>query len=521
MIRIRTKTTSSSILVFSLLVVLPWTISAQLSQSAIRTTPVHGLDLNHPLNQLIQGAFVQDRELQRLILNQEVTGLTNQQQDLPSHTPWSIGTGSNGVRLSPWSATIGPEGSQVTKTGVQLTGRPFGSVSLNNDGTTTLQVETPFTIGLSETNRDSITEVSPVISLTRVIEDLGNRQTADPTSLRRIQTQLQQNQSINQRVSAITGTIITGARSIFEEEQNRIQALQDLADAQLARENILVVQRRSPTSLQALQNEDQIALAEFDAANARANQEITLETLRRITGNTTITLDMVLAMELPTPRSLMSFNMPTQDEFTSVELSRIGLDLARETQAQSFEPNAISLTLNASGSATFRAQDQDTLTSSVTGRATFTDQNHWSLGVELGFVTNPRNSGPSFAVIGSYTPGPSRWSSERNQIQRDITSLQLQQAQQALENTLEDTQNSLRDFQTQLRQLELTVSSWERRIGISRASLAQAEAGFQAGITTRTELEKARLNLRSLEIQGRIITLNLMNFQESLNRVKR
>ena len=463
------------------------------------------------LDQILQEALIADRQLQGLALDAEVSTLQSRQADLPSHTPLSIGLG-NGLSARPASS------------GYSIAGSPGATFRFGEDGETTLDLSAPFSLSTEETGTSS---VSPELGLSHEFSDLLKTQNADPDQIEEDRAEFSRAQRIRQRQADLVVDLLTAIRTLFSEEQNRISKQQDLADARSERENLVVVQRRNAQSLQVLQVDDSIASAEFDIQTIQRNQEITLATVRRLTGMATLELADLLNIELPEPEHIsLDFSLSV-DDFSTVQLARMDLLVEQTKTRKASEPNPISLTLGLGGNLGLRSTEGSEPTGSAYGRGQLSEGENWSAGLELGYSsstvqgsnqTSSTVSGPYLSITGTWSPSPSRADSEQNKIARQISELTTRKAEIALDGAMAAAENSLSDLENEREQLVLSEASWNRRLAIARASVDDAARSLNAGIGSQAAVDKASRSLESQSIQGRIIALNKLIFLQKLGR---
>src|SRR5690606_15422224 len=99
----------------------------------------------------------------------------------------------------------------------------------------------------------------------------------------------------------VTQDVLTGFKTVFEEERNRIAAEMKLRDAQQRRDRQVRVLRQSATSSVVLAIDDEIAAAQHDISNASRNQQLAVRQLRNISGIQDLSVAGVLGSRLPDP----------------------------------------------------------------------------------------------------------------------------------------------------------------------------------------------------------------------------
>lgn len=458
---------------------------------------------------LIQQAIDSDREIARLLLEEESAAIQEEQADLSSHKAVSV-SASPLLRLDPG------------RDGETLSGTPSATFRFGEEGKTSLDISSRYSLALN--NPESLS-LSPSLSVSHQFEDLFNFQEADSKELEKERSSLNRAQSLKRRQSQIASDLMTALKNLIDQERSLISAEQELEDAKLERENLVNVQRRPPASLQVLQADDKIASAEFDIQNIRRNQELTVETVQRLTGIEGLSVEALVNIDLPDPAEVeIQIQGLVPEHFASVRLAELDYEVQRRQEEKSREKNAVNLALTAGGDLSLSASSNSTITGGAFGRAQISEADNWSASLELGYKSTLQGNSPDpvqglyFSLGGSWSPGSNANDSEQKRLAAELASLGSRRSELALEGAREDAENSIQDFQNQIEQLELNEGSWKRRLAIAQASVEDALRAEEAGLGGQGALAKAERNLETLLLQGRTFALNRLILIQNIER---
>ncbi|GAB6091598.1 TolC family protein [Spirochaeta dissipatitropha] len=459
------------------------------------------------LGDLVSMAIREDRVIQGILLDQRISGLRDDASELPTYAAIAVQGSLSAAHQVPANASA----YNVISGGPELVFR------WGESGNTSLQTAADIRLYLDDqlSNNNSI---APSLQLSHRITDVLGGQRITTDEIRKLQQELRQEKELKDRAASITAQIFSILSSVLDQQRVELNAQQSLADAQLSREQLVTVQRRDPESLQVLQADDRIIAARIDIENARSQQNIQLESLRRLTRNPEILLSDLQNIPIPLPTEIAMPALPELTSFVSYHQSMLSLELVRLQDAATFQGPVRNLNLSASAASTYLPNQGSLDSFRIAARGTLNEGTSWSLGLELSYSSNERLSGPVLGLNGSWSPDAGSWQSEQNRIEREISRINLEQAEIQYQNTREDIQNTIRDYDTQIRQQQLSAESWNRRLAISKATLAEAIRSFEAGLTTQTAVVQAQLNLDSLLLQGRTQSLSMLSLIENIKR---
>lgn len=464
-------------------------------------------DMAMSLEDLVSMAIREDRVIQGILLDQRVSGLRSDASDLPTYAPIAVQGSLSAAHQVPSNASA----YNVISGGPELLFR------WGDSGNTSLQTAADVRLYLDD-QLSMDNSIAPSLQLSHMISDVLGGQRITTDNVLELQQELRQEKELKDRAASITTQVFSILSSFIDQQREELNALQSLADAQLSREQLVRVQQRAPDSLQVLQADERIIVARIDIENARSQQNIQLESLRRLTRNPDITLHDLQNVLLPLPTEIAMPVVPDLSSFISYQQSLLSLELVRLQNAAALQDPVRNLNLSASAGSTYLPNQERVDSSRITARGALNEGNTWSLGLELSFSSSDRISGPVLGISGSWSPDASSWQSEQNQIEREISRINLEQAEIQYQNTREDIQNTIRDFNTQIRQQQLSAESWSRRLAISTATLVEAERSFEAGLTTQTSVDEAQLNLETLLLQGKSQSLSMLLLIENIKR---
>jgi hypothetical protein len=467
------------------------------------------------LSNLITHGLARDRELQQLALTRAVSRLEENRNDVPNYTPFSLSTGTSGVRIDTNTRNEDEVGRRFS---TQISGSPTATWKFGDEGETSVQISTPFSIW-PEAGFTNSSSVSPSLILSRTISDVFKYESIDTEAIEKELSALNHLQTQRTRESEVIIEILTAVRTVFEKEQNKLSAEQTLAEEIITRNSLVNIDRRSPTSLLVLQADDRIAAAELDIQDAITLQRTALDDLSRLTGISNLDAQAVLAIDLPSPNQIEISWQPEPLAFTSVTKAELELSITRLATAASVEKNPVTLSLEVGGRSTLNRLNSNPLsTASVWGSTGLKDGDNWSLNLELGYSFSQTQSGPNLAILGTWSPGTSSYGSDQSILAREIQNLNLQKAELSYQSALLDAENTIRGLETELRQVSLSQNSWIRRLAITQAVYHETLASYETGLTTQESVEEARRNLLSQQYQGSIVSLNKFMLIQKMER---
>lgn len=457
------------------------------------------------LETILNRALENDIELRRLALASQVRERQDGLDDAAGYAPVSVTLGQDGLRY------------ETSDTITRIAGSPAATLRFGPDGDTRIQIASPFTYSLSGSSASSL---APTVDFSQTFGDLTGLQTADPDLISRTIRQLSAKQEVRARIAAVTQDVLTGFKTVFEEERNRIAAEMKLRDAQQRRDRQVRVLRQSATSSVVLAIDDEIAAAQHDISNASRNQQLAVRQLRNISGIQDLSVAGVLGSRLPDPGGI-AITIPAEtDSAFSLLSADLQVRLEAETLRQLTQANTLALTLNAGAGANLSTDAAGNSKQHFTAQAgaAISEGSTWSLGLSSAYSGSETDGGLRLSLTGTWSPGPAAPDSFQTRERIAIQELRLRQAELALENARAALELAVEDYDIRRQQLDLAEQTWRRRLAIAEATLSEAVRTEAAGLGTETARQDAELNLRSFRHQGTIIALDKLMLVQTIQR---